>query len=335
MRVLIIGGTGLISTGIAKHLRTRKAGITFFNRGERRPGALENIQQIHGDRNRFAEFEQTFKNSRYDVVIDMICGKPEQAESVVRAFSGRCEHFLFCSTVCTYGTDIPPQVVVDESFTPVNTSDYGVNKRACEIIFKKAQDAGQFKITNVRPSCTYGPGNELIDPLQMRPPSWDRIERGLPVLCHGDGLGLWVATHRDDCGKFFAYAALNPKTYGEDYNATRDENFTWRDYIRQAAAALGKKAHVIFMPADWIVQHDPKRFGLLDTITRFHGAFSSEKAKRDVPEFRGNKLGFQEGAAQTFADQRQRNVWRSCDGDQLYEAMIQKALAAGVKPVIA
>lgn len=36
-------------------------------------------------------------------------------------------------------------------------------------------------------------------------------------MCAGDGLGLWQSTHRDDCGKLFAYAALNSKTYGEAY----------------------------------------------------------------------------------------------------------------------
>ena len=32
MRVLIVGGTGLISTGIVKHLLSRGADVTLFNR---------------------------------------------------------------------------------------------------------------------------------------------------------------------------------------------------------------------------------------------------------------------------------------------------------------
>ena len=39
MRVLVIGGTGLISVGIVKHLLARKADVTVFNRG-RRPSTL-------------------------------------------------------------------------------------------------------------------------------------------------------------------------------------------------------------------------------------------------------------------------------------------------------
>jgi nucleoside-diphosphate-sugar epimerase len=152
------------------------------------------------------------------------------------------------------------------------------------------------------------------------------------VLCSGDGLGLWVATHRDDCGKLFAYGALDPKTFGQCYNATRDRNFTWRDFYREAALALGSPAQVLFMPADWIVAHDPKRFNLLHEITRYHGAYSSAKAKRDVPEFRC-EIDFPDGAAQTLSDLRRRGAWRPSADDELYDAMVHKALAAGVVPV--
>jgi nucleoside-diphosphate-sugar epimerase len=332
MRVLLIGGTGLISTGIIKHLRTRGAKITMFNRAQRENTVGDRVEQITGDRNDFAAFEKRFANEKYDVVIDMICFKPEQAESDVRSFAGRCEHFIFCSTVCTYGVKIPPTVVIDESFPQEPISEYGRNKVACEKVFLDAHAQGKFKTTIIRPSCTYGPGGRLIDNLEFNPPTWDRIERGLPVLCSGDGLGLWVATHRDDCGKLFAYAAGNVKTYGQSYNATRDENFTWRDFYREAAQAIGKPANVLFMPAGWIIKHDPARFGLLREITQFHGAYSSEKAKRDVPEFRC-EIGFVEGSKQTLADIRRRNEWRTSEGDELYESMVRQAQSIGVESV--
>ena len=143
---------------------------------------------------------------------------------------------------------------------------------------------------------------------------------------------MWVDTHRDDCGKLFAYAAMNSKTHGQAYNATRDRNYTWRDHYREAAQALGKKAKVLFMPAGWIIRHDPQRFGLLREITQFHGAYSSQKAKRDVPEFRC-EIEFARGAAETLEDIRRRSAWRSSTEDGLYQSMVDKALAAGVEPV--
>jgi nucleoside-diphosphate-sugar epimerase len=337
MRVLLIGGTGLISTGIVKHLLARGADVTMFNRGKRENTLPASVKQIEGDRNEFEKFERRFQTDEkpFDVVMDMIAFNPNQAESDVRAFGGRCQQFIFCSTVCAYGVKVPPGVLVDETFPMEPISGYGRNKLASEQILLRAHEQGKFKTTIIRPSCTYGPGGGLIDNLEFNPPAWDRIEKGLPILCSNGGMGLWVGTHRDDVGKLFAYAALNPKTYGQAYNATRDENFTWRDWYAQAAEGLGApRPKLIFMTAEWILRHDPTpaRFGLLREITQFHGAYSSAKAKRDVPEFKAD-IDFRTGAAQTLADVKRRGAWKSTEGDAVYQSMVDKVLAAGVEAV--
>src|ERR1035441_1349476 len=111
MRVLIIGGTGLISPGIGTQPLTRGAEVTGFNRAQRENTVPGEVKRLTGDRNQFKEFERQFAAARFDVVIDMIGFTPEQAASDVRAFRGRCEQFIFCSTVCTYGVKMPPQVL--------------------------------------------------------------------------------------------------------------------------------------------------------------------------------------------------------------------------------
>ena len=332
MKVLVIGGTGLISTGIIKHLLARNASVTMLNRGQRENRLSNDVQQITANRDDPASLERAARQMRYEVVIDMICFNPTQASAAIDAFAGRCEHFIFCSTVCTYGVKVPANVLVDEMFPQEPISDYGRNKLACEKLFFEAHAQKKFNATIIRPSCTYGPGGRLIDNLEFDPSTWDRIERGLPVLCSGDGLGLWVATHRDDVGKLFAYSAQNPITYGQSYNATRDENYTWQDHYRQAASALDKQAHVLFMPAQWIIKHDPKRFALLGEITQFHGAYTSEKAKRDVPQFRC-EINFTTGARETLEDIRRRSAWRDSRKDDVYQSMIDCALDLGIQPV--
>jgi len=327
MRVLIIGGTGLISVGIAKELLRRGARVSMFNRG-RRPNTLPaEVEQLTGDRADSQAFA-ALAGRGFDAVIDMICFSPAQAEQTVHTFAGRTQQLLLCSTCCTYAVDIPPHVLVRESDEQRPVSEYGRNKLIAEQLVLQAGAEGKFAATVIRPSCSYGPGSFLIDQLEFDTPAWGRIERGLPVLAAGDGLGLWQATHRDDVGKLFAHAVLNAKTYGQAYNATRDEVFTWRDFYRQAALALGKPARVIFMPASWIVRHAPDRFGLLAETTRYHGAYDSSKAKRDVPEFRCT-IDFADGARETIEDIKRRGVFRDGRGDALYERMVDEALASG------
>ena len=125
---------------------------------------------------------------------------------------------------------------------------------------------------------------------------------------------------------------MNPRTFGQSYNATRPQVLTWREYLRYVASALGKPTSVLFMPADWIIGHEPKRFQLLKEITQFHGAYTSAKAERDVPEF-CCEIDLVSGAGQTLQERKRRGLWRTSGNDGLYETMVSKALAAGIEPV--
>jgi len=155
MNVLIIGGTGLISTGIIKHLLRRGASVTMFNRGQRENRLDGPVQVVSGDRNDRAAMEQCVAGGKtWDVVIDMICFDPKQAEAAIEIFAHKCRQFIFCSTVCTYGVKVPPGVIVDESFPQEPISTYGKNKVACEKLFNAAHERGEFAVTIVRPSCS-------------------------------------------------------------------------------------------------------------------------------------------------------------------------------------
>jgi len=327
-KAVIIGGTGLISTGIVKHLLQRGIEVTMYNRGRRENTVPDGVRQIVGNRDDEQAFVNAFDQQRFDVVYDMICFSPAQAEASVRAFSGRCQQFVFCSTVCAYKVNTPPGVLIDETWPLEPPTEYGRNKVLCERRFELAARSGAFELTVVRPSHTYGPGNALIDQQEFDSGTWDRVARGLPVLVAGDGLGLWQSTHRDDCGKFFAHAALASSTFGQSYNATRDEVLTWRDYYREVARALDTRAKVIFVPAQWLIAQDPKRFAFLAEVTQFHGAYSSAKAKAHVPEFRAT-VELEAGARETFADMRRRGAWRDSGKDLPYQRIVERALALG------
>jgi nucleoside-diphosphate-sugar epimerase len=86
MRVLIIGGTGLISVGIARALLARGAQVSVFNRGQRPSVLPPEVEALRGDRADSEAFSALGARG-FDAVIDMICFSPAQAEQTVRAFS--------------------------------------------------------------------------------------------------------------------------------------------------------------------------------------------------------------------------------------------------------
>ena len=83
MRTLIIGGTGLISQGIAKHLQLRGSQVSVFNRGQREDSLPSNVKRFVGDRNQPDQLAAAVREGSFNVVIDMICFNPDQAESAV------------------------------------------------------------------------------------------------------------------------------------------------------------------------------------------------------------------------------------------------------------
>jgi len=48
-------------------------------------------------------FESQMKDVSFDAVIDMVAFAPENAESILRAFTGKVKQIVVCSTVCVYG----------------------------------------------------------------------------------------------------------------------------------------------------------------------------------------------------------------------------------------
>ena len=64
MKVLIIGGTGLISTAITRFLVERGDDVTVFNRGQREAKAPPGAKLILGDRRDYAAFERRMQNGK-------------------------------------------------------------------------------------------------------------------------------------------------------------------------------------------------------------------------------------------------------------------------------
>ena len=99
--------------------------MTVFNRGKRPSSLPAGVTALVGDRDDPAAITKLFADHHFDCVIDMICFHPEQAKAVIASTAGKCDHFIFCSTVCTYGIKSPPGVLVDETFLQEPISEYG------------------------------------------------------------------------------------------------------------------------------------------------------------------------------------------------------------------
>ena len=281
MRVLIIGGTGLISTSITRSLLERGDHVTLFNRGLTENRSPAGAHVIQGDRKDYAAFENRMTGGRWDSVIDMIGFAPDDVASALRAFRGRVGQYIFCSTVCVYGGELSRLPATEEEpRTP--TAGYGRNKVACEDLLMDAYRKESFPITIIRPSHSYGEGGTIVHTLGGGTAYLDRLKKGRPVVVHGDGSSLWASCHVDDVSQGFVGALGNPKALGEAYNVTGEQWMTWNDYTAGVANAIGGQANIVHIPTDVLGRVAPKRAGGTVDIFQYNSVFDNSKAKADL-----------------------------------------------------
>lgn len=302
MKVLILGGTGLISTAITRQLVSRDdMQVTLFNRGQRPPRfPADRVTYIHGDRHEYTHFEaQMTAAGDFDCVIDMICFTPDEAASTVRAFRGRTNQLIFTSTVDVYRKPASRYPITEDEARRGNNS-YGSNKILCEDIFFEADSAGDFKTTIIRPAYSYGEGGKIVDTFGWGTSFIHRLREGKPLIVHGDGSSFWVACHVDDVARTYVEAISNPVTYGRAYHVTGEEWLTWDRYYQILAEALNipapKLAHI---PTDLLAEMAPEHSGAV--VTNFFGnnIFDNTAARRDL-NFRYT-ISWREGAQRTVA----------------------------------
>ncbi len=283
MKILIIGGTGLISTAISRQLLERGDEVTLFNRGKSEVRFEEGASFLHGDRKDYAAFEAQMQSAGpFDCVIDMIGFVPDDAESAIRAFRGRIAHFIFCSTVCVYGGPAGHYPIrEDEERTP--TGSYGANKTLCEATLLAADHRGDFRVTVMRPSQTYGEGGTIVHSFGWSTTYLDRIRKGKPVVVHGDGSCLWAACHVDDVARAFVGAAGNSAAFGKCYNVTGEEWMTWNRYHQGVAEAMDSPSpRLVHIPTDLLGRIAPKLAGISVDIFQYPSVFDNSAAIQDL-----------------------------------------------------
>lgn len=284
MNVLIIGGTGLISTATTRDLVARGDAVTHFNRGQR-GAAPDGVTTITGNRRDFAAFEARMRDAGpFDCVIDMIGFLPDEAASAVRAFAGRTPHYLYCSTVDVYTKPAPAYPITEDTErNPSPSFPYAHAKGESEEILWAAHARGDLPLTVIRPAYTYGEGRGMLHAWGTAPSYLDRLRKGKPIVVPGDGQNLWASCHRDDVGRAFAVAAGRPQTVGRAYHVTGEEWMTWNQYHRRVAAAVGAPTpELVHIPSDILRQVAPERGMLAAENFQYNNIFDNAAARRDL-----------------------------------------------------
>ncbi|GAA2018889.1 SDR family oxidoreductase [Pseudokineococcus marinus] len=329
LKVLFVGGSGIISSACSALAVERGIDLTVLNRGTTTTRPLpEGARVLQADVRDPASVRGALGDEEFDVVVDWVAFTPDHVRTDVDLFTGRTGQYVFISSASAYQTP-PLRVPVVES-TPLRNPfwQYSRDKIACEELLTAAYREDGFPVTVVRPSHTY---DKTLLPFDGGWTVVDRMRRGKEVVVHGDGTSLWTLTHHRDFARGFTGLLGNERALGEAVHITSDEALPWDAIYRTVAAAAGVEPRIVHVPSDAIAAADEGwGAGLLGD--KAHSmVFDNTVLKTLVPGFAAT-TPFARGAREVVewydADPARQVVDPHMDGvmDRLVEAYRPRAL---------
>ena len=284
LKVLFIGGTGVISAAAAERAVAVGHRLTILNRGSEtlRPAA-EGAEVLKADMRDAASVRAALGNRMFDVVVDFIAFTAGHVAADIELFTGRTRQYIFISSASAYQKP-PGRLPILES-TPLRNPfwQYSRDKIACEDLLVKTYREKGFPVTIIRPSHTYDRTSIALTG------GWTDIARmraGKPVVVHGDGTSLWTLTHASDFAKALVGLFGLPQAIGDSFTITSDEYLPWNRIYEIFAEAAGAPApQLVHIASDTIAAAAPELGPSLLGDKSHSLVFDNSKVKALVPEF--------------------------------------------------
>lgn len=305
MKILLIGGTGTISSAITRQLAASGHDLWLLNRGTRKSEVPASVRQVICDIDDEATVLANIEGETFDAVCEFIGFVPAQVERDIRLFRGRTRQYVYISSASAYNKPAANHVITEGTTLANPHWQYSRNKIACEeLLMKEYRDNG-FPVTIVRPSHTYC---ERGVPTSVHGPkgSWQVLKRmldGKPVIIQGDGTSLWTLTWNEDFARGFIGLLGNPKAVGEAFQIMSDEQLTWTQIYECVAKALNVTPRFYYVASDFLAAVAPKEWefeGNLLGDKSLTVVFDCSKLKRAVPGFQATTR-FHEGVRRSVA----------------------------------
>jgi nucleoside-diphosphate-sugar epimerase len=297
MKVLFIGGTGIISSACSELAIQQGIELYLLNRGRSFRPAPKGAISFPGDIRQPASVTTALGHLTFDAVVEWVAFTPEQVKSDIELFRNRTGQYVFISSASAYQK--PPSFLPISESTPLHNPfwQYSRDKAACEALLEQAGQQESFPYTVVRPSHTY---DRTLLPFHGGYTTVGRMRAGKPVVVHGDGTSLWTMTHHYDFAVGFLGLLGNPHAIGQSFNITSDESLSWNQIYTIVANAAGVEPQLVHIPSDLIARYDPEWGCSLLGDKAYSMIFDNSKIRQLVPQFKPD-IPFWQGAQEIIA----------------------------------
>lgn len=313
MKLLVIGGTGVLSGAVVNEAIRNRIDVTIVVRGTKKTIVPEGVKIIQADYRNSPLMETALKDKHFDAVIDFICYNKDQIAYSIDLLHSVADQYIFISTTCVYDTSISG-IKTEESKKVLSDWNYSVNKWACECLLRDKASELNFNYSIIRPCVTY---DDTRIPYGVMPPygyHWTmcaRILAGKPIIRWDKGTTRWNMMRVEDFAVGVVGIIGNKQAYNEAYNLSGDNAYEWNDVISIVEDYLGKKAVICDMTSSEYKAFYPKRSGeiagrSLDAI------ISNRKIKALVPSY-NTSCSLHKGLFKTLDAYKKQNYQKGID----------------------
>lgn len=288
MNVLIIGGTGVLSSAVTAEALRQGIAVTMINRGKRR--IPDGVELIKSDKDDLGNIAKQLEGRTFDAVMDYLCYTDSQTEKSVKFYKKYTKQYFYISSCAVYNTELLAGKMADEDSPKVLPIwKYSVDKWASEQKIAKLFEGSDVKYTIIRPCVTYGDTRIPYGISPMYGYHWTlaaRILAGKPIITWNEGRNRCNMTRVEDFAVGVVGLIGNEKAYGEAFNVCGDEAPTFRKVLDLLSEYLHKDVITVDVSSDFYAKELPSRAGeilggrSIDTIN------SNAKLKAAVPAFK-------------------------------------------------
>lgn len=310
-KVMVFGGSGWMGHNIVLDMVKHGYDVTICARGQKSKylDRIKDVRIIHGDKKDENFIKELFAAEDFEYIID---GVPTM-ESIAHIFkyAKNVKHYVHCSSTGGYAP--LPFLPCDET-APYGgfdaNSGWAAKAKYDNEVLRLYKEHG-FPATVIRPCYITGGGDYVpLDNLGGRREDFiPDILAEKTLDLPDNGLAMLQPIHVEDLAVSFRLAIEHPVSIGQVYNITLDHAVTIKRYIELNAEALGKKAHINFIPLEEMCKKYEKEIN--PTWLRFfatHMCFTNEKARREL-EFKAAHTAEETimGTARAIAEQLQQS----------------------------
>ena len=314
MNVLIIGGTGVLSSAVTAEALRQRIGVTMINRGKRK--IPEGVELIKADKAEFQTISKALESRTFDAVMDFLCYTDAQTEKSARFYMKYTKQYFYISSCAVYDTaSLNGQMADEESKKVLPIWKYSVDKWASEQKIKTLFKGSDVNYTIIRPCVTYG---DTRIPYGISPTygyHWTlcaRILSGKPIITWNQGKNRCNITRVEDFAVGVVGLIGNQKAYGEAFNVCGDEYPTQGEVLDCISEIVNYPVKKIDIDAEFYAEEIPYRKGELIGGRAIDTINSNAKLKSVVPEFKLNYT-LKEGIRKTLEAYKQQNYQHGID----------------------